>query len=274
MSTPSDSSAGSDSLKVLTPAQVEEFKEEGVVMLRDAFPREAADTVRNLVWSRLKAVKNVDRDDRSTWREGFVHLPETIVSPETEACYTPRVLAAFDDLLGEGRWNRPSGLGWWPVILPGFSSGEWYANEKGWHVDGQQFHHRLTSPDQGLLPIFLFSDMGPGDGGTGYDAGGHLMTARELAIAEPAGLGPSALCKAVNRHGHHNVKQVVGRAGDVALLHPFMPHTTTANVGTNVRFICNVCVTLKEPMQLEREDGKLSPVEEAIVRGLEVVRKA
>lgn len=273
MVTPSSSSAGSRSLKVLTPAQIEEFKEEGVVMLRNAFPRESADAVRNLVWSRLKAVKQVDRDDRSTWKEEFVHLPETLTTPETEACYTPRVLAAFDDLLGEGRWNRPSGLGWWPVIFPGFASGEWEAREKGWHVDGQQFHHRLNSPDQGLLPIFLFSDMGPGDGGTGYDAGSHFIAARELAAAEPQGLSPREICKAVNQHGHHRVKQVVGRAGDIALLHPFMNHTTTANVGTGVRFICNVCVTLKEPMNLERQDGAYSPVEEAILRGLEPARK-
>ena len=58
-------------------------------------------------------------------------------------------------------------------------------------------------------------------------------------------------------------------AGDVALIHPFLSHARSENTGPNVRFICNPCYGLHEPMNFDREDGVYSPVELAIKLALE-----
>lgn len=54
-------------------------------------------------------------------------------------------------------------------------------------MDGSNFHHRVTSREQGLVTLFLFSDIGPGDGGTPVFRGSHRAVARLLATSEPAG---------------------------------------------------------------------------------------
>jgi hypothetical protein len=241
----------------LTPAEIESFVELGHVLLRGAFPRAVADAARAKVWERLAE----DPSDPSTWTRRFVHVQENLDGPPFSTTWTDRVHAAFDQLLGDGRWKRRTKQGWWPVVFPGFDEGPWRAPEAGWHVDGQQFHHHLDSPDQALLPIFLFSDIGPGDGGTGIAEGSHVDTARVLADAEPLGLSAAELADRVAALPRRPVVETNGEAGDVALLHPFILHASTPNTGTSVRFITNPCIEAHEPFRL---DDPASPVERAI----------
>jgi ectoine hydroxylase-related dioxygenase (phytanoyl-CoA dioxygenase family) len=164
--------------------------------------------------------------------------------------------------MGPGRAAIHQHFGWWPVLFPG-SKGP-----RGWHVDGEDFRHYLTSPEQGLIPIFLFSDVAPGDGGTAVVVGSHQTVARLLADAEPSGLRPADLRRKLPPVDGARVVEVTGEAGDVAMLHPFLVHGWSANLGRDVRFACNPRYSLKEPMQLDRADGAFSPVEEAIRRAL------
>ncbi len=63
--------------------------------------------------------------------------------------------------------------------------------------------------------------------------------------------------------------EINGEPGDVALLHPFMLHARSPNTGRRVRFICNPCISFKEPMRVKPEDGdSVSPVERAIIRAI------
>ena len=256
-------------LKVLTPSEIEQFIRDGYVVLREAFPRSVAAAVRDVLWHKL----NISPTDRSAWTKPVVHLQKTFDEPPFSAAFTERLWSGYDDVMGEERYQRYQGLGWWPVAFPGFDAPPWRAPEGGWHVDGIQFHHRIYSRDQGLLPIFVFSDIGPGDGGTAVDAGSHLRTARILAAAEPAGLTIQELSKKVNETRPDRPIEMTGRAGDVVLLHPFMLHTRSANTGNSVRFICNPCVVLKEHMNLKRANtDEYSPVERAIVNALQGVK--
>jgi hypothetical protein len=171
--------------------------------------------------------------------------------------------------LGEGRWHPLNGLGWWPITFPGFDEKPWKEPQGGWHVDGIQFHHHVNSPDQGLLPIPIFSDIEPGHGGTAISVGSHKLTARILQQSEPDGLSCGELAKAVQLHPREKVVEVQGRIGDVVLLHPFMLHANSPNCGVAPRIICNPCVRLREPMDLQRAnpDG-YSAVERAIANAL------
>jgi hypothetical protein len=251
-------------LKVLKPSDLEQFINDGYVLLREAFSPDVARGVREFLFNRV----GVSATDRSTWKEPVIHLREDYNTPTFTDAFTQRLWDGFDDVIGEGRYHRIKSLGWWPISFPGFDAPPWQVPKNGWHVDGIQFHHHVNSAYQGLLPIFIFSDIGLGDGGTAVDAGSHVRTARILAAAEPDGLDVHVLTQKVNAEPPSRPIEMNGRAGDVVLLHPFMLHARSANTGNSVRFICNPCVSLKENMNLQRADGEYSPVEQAIVRAL------
>lgn len=251
--------------KIFSPAEIEQFQEDGFVLLPQAFPRSAATQIRDELWKQT----GLAPDDPATWTKPLVHLKTTLTGPLAEPVFTQRMFDAFDDLMGENRWNYSPSLGWWPISFPNFEEKPWQAPETGWHVDGIQFHHHLNSPNQGLLSIFLFSDIAPGDGGTALSLGSHKITARILQDAEPDGLDVHELTKRVNAHPRERVIETTGEAGDIALMHPFMSHARSANTGERVRFICNPCFSLKEPMNFERaSENEHSPVEAAIREAL------
>lgn len=249
-------------MSVLTSQEVEQFVEQGFVILREAFSPEVAAGVRQLVWDRI----GLSPERPEEWTQPLVHLKETVTGPEVDAVFTPRLNAGLDEVMGQGRWIPVHSLGWWPVSFPGFDAPPWQGPTTGWHVDGIQFHHRLNSPDQGLLPIMLLSDIDPGGGGTAVRVSSHKVCARILSEAGEAGLDVGTLAREVSDRATGEAVEVTGQAGDVALVHPFLLHARSANTGSRVRFICNPCYALHEPMQFDRKD--LSPVEQAIVNAL------
>jgi len=252
-------------LKVFSESEIEQFLTDGYVMLRGAFSRDAAQAVRDELWKTME----LDPDDSTTWTQNQIHLQTILKGPLASPVFTPRLFNAFDDLMEIGRWECEPALGYWPISFPGFEPSPWQAPQTGWHVDGSHFHHHLNSRNQGLLSIFLFSDIEPGDGGTALSLGSHHIAARILEAAEPEGLSVYDLVNAVNQHPRERVIETTGEIGDVALMHPFMSHTRSANTGNRVRFICNPCFSLKEAMNLQRDNcDDYSPVEKAIVDAL------
>lgn len=257
--------AGRMKLKVFTPSEIEQFIEEGYVVLREGFPRRVAAEIRARLWEKM----GLREDDPAGWKQPLVHIKEALGGAPFSEVWTQRVFDAFDDLMGAERYRKPQTIGWFPVSFPGFEAPPWRAPEKGWHVDGIQFHHHVYSRDQGLLPIVILSDIGPGDGGTAIDLGSHKLAARILAESEPAGLDIQELGKRVAQHPFKKVVEANGQAGDIFMHHPMIRHARSANTGRSVRFICNPCIVLHEHMNLKRErEEDYSPVERAIVRAL------
>jgi hypothetical protein len=239
---------------IFSDCEIEQFIADGYVMLRGGFAREVAALGRAFVWSKLA----LPPDNPAAWRQPVIHLREMFAADPFDQVITRRVKTALHRLMGPERAIIHDHLGWWHVLFPGFKG------SGGWHVDGYDFHHYLTSPEQGLVTLFLFSDIGPGDGGTAMALGSHRAVARLLAAVEPAGLSYEELLKRLPRADSNRVVELTGAAGDVAMLHPFLIHRLGANTGTGARFACNPRYSLKEPMQLDRGDGAYSPVEEAI----------
>ena len=254
------------SLKVLTPDQVEQFIEEGYVHLPEAFPRKIALEIRKFVLERAGVIE----EDPKTWKQHFHHLAQSFRGEPFMSAYSPRYNAALDDLMGEGRWEPLDCMGWWPMIFPGHDQGEWRPNARSWHVDGSEFHHHLDSPEQGMLPIFIFGDIGPGDGGTAFAPRSHKVTARALHFSEPAGLSAhhvSSPAKAAV--DSFKALEAQGQAGDVMLLHPFMLHAVSTNVGKKIRLICNPATHFRERMNVTGDPSRpISPVEQAIIRAI------
>ncbi|MEO6908591.1 MAG: phytanoyl-CoA dioxygenase family protein [Abditibacteriaceae bacterium] len=252
--------------EVLNAEQIEQFIELGYVRVPQVFSSKTAAAVREFLWQQIE----LSPDKPDGWTQSVVHLQKSFTEGPFADALTPKFWSICNDLMGEGRWGKIDRLGWWPVSFPGFETQPWSAPEKGWHVDGQQFHHHLNSRDQGILSIFLFSDIEHGDGGTAISVGSHKITARVLEDADPEGLDVNELARRVGSYPRENVLEATGQAGDVFIMHPFMLHARSINTGNRVRFICNPCVSLHEPMDLRRSNAaEYSLVESAIVQALE-----
>jgi ectoine hydroxylase-related dioxygenase (phytanoyl-CoA dioxygenase family) len=173
----------------------------------------------------------------------------------------------------------------------------WDVPTSGWHWDGQHFRHFVDSPEQGLLVLCIFSEVGPQGGGTVVAEGSHTVVARYLA-EHPEGVELSEGIAAVNaRHPWFRkltgadpiqgrsriaefmetayvdedgvtlrVTEVTASPGDVVLCHPFIYHASAQNLSGVPRFMCNRTAALKSRMQIgeERPQEPLSVVERTI----------
>jgi hypothetical protein len=245
-----------------------------------------------------------------------------------DECATARLADAISDLIGSGRWiaEREIGWwGWWPVNFAVGADQVWDVPADEWHVDMRSEGSTATSPDQGLLVICLFSELGARGGGTLVCEGSHQIAARLLN--ENPGMTQNEACEAMrtanpylrklcgrdgdastrlpnvdtgNKRGANaaqferpqadvvtqrieyfmnqsheedgvslRVAEVTGSPGDVILAHPFMLHSPSFNHSGVPRFMCNRKTPLFEEMQLEREDGEHSVLEESIRRALQ-----
>jgi hypothetical protein len=128
-----------------------------------------------------------------------------------------------------------------------------------------EWRANVFSQGRALLMLFLFSDVGPDDAPTRLRIGSHRDIARQLAPAGEAGLTLRELVADGFAGSAHRAEAVAtGPAGTVYLCHPFLVHAAQRHRGTHPRFMAQPPLLPREPLSLERADGRYSPVEEAI----------
>lgn len=243
--------------------QVESFIERGYLKLEDAFSEALADAMRERLWSAM----GLSPEMPSAWTEPVIRLPFMSGSQFVEAANTAKLHAAYDALVGEGRWLPPQGLGTFPVRFPSTKD----AGDTGWHVDVSfgfehpdfmQWRVNVKSTGRALLMLFLLSDVGVEDGPTRIRAGSHKQIARELLPHGEAGLSLAELAAdGFAKTQACEEELATGAAGTVYLCHPFLVHAAQANRGSGPRFIA------QPPLMLKHEfDPRLppSPVQIAI----------
>ena len=244
---------------VFSSLEIEEFVERGFLILRAGFDVEVANKCRKFIWNELGLPEN----DPTAWKDSIIHLKTGYVVDPFKQILNARLRNALDQLMGQNRGFVHRYFGWWPVLFPGFNG------STDWHVDGRNFHHHLNSKEQGLVTLYMFSDIELGGGGTALAVGSHKLVARVLAAAEPVGLSFEDLLEALPKPQPSDIVEITGNVGDVAILHPFLIHGFSPNTSQRVRFACNPQYPLREPMQLSRPDENYSPVEQAIRKALE-----
>jgi hypothetical protein len=257
-------------VRALGAAQLEQFIQDGFVRIDGAFPRELADQGRAILWRDT----GCDPNDPTTWTQPVIRLGYYGQEPFRKAVNTPVLHAAFDQLVGKGRWRPRADLGTFPVRFPSPHD----PGDAGWHVDvsfpGENpeenndflsWRVNVTSRDRALLMLFLFSDVGERDAPTRIRVGSHLDIARFLEPAGEAGLPLMAL----DGVGAGRPQALaVGKAGTVYLCHPFLVHAAQPHRGSTPRFMAQPPLHPAEPFRLDREDGEYSAVEIAIRRAL------
>ena len=186
--------------------------------------------------------------------------------------------AAFDQLVGQGRWRPRMDLGTFPVRFPGMED----PGDTGWHIDvsfpgphssweeRQDFSDwrtNITSRGRALLMLFLFSDIGETDAPTRIKAGSHHDIARILGPAGESGMSNAMLAPHFTAIDRPEVS-ATGPAGTVYLCHPFLVHAAQMHRGSTPRFLAQPPLHPAVQLDLDRADGDYSPVELAIREGL------
>src|SRR5687768_15114132 len=100
--------------EVLTSIQIKQFIEEGFVRVDNAFPAEVAAEVRSILWKDM----DVDPSDPSTWTKPVIRLGMYSQPPFIQSANTPTLYAAFDQLVGKGKWIPCRSMGTFPVRFP------------------------------------------------------------------------------------------------------------------------------------------------------------
>jgi hypothetical protein len=248
--------------------EIEQFERDGYVAVRGAVAPDTAAACRDALWHALTGF-GVTRDP-VTWTHPVVPVPCPEGGPFVAAGTSPELRAAYDALIGPGRWARRPGVG---GLVPVRFPSEEFPGDCGWHIEGSydvggEYWANVRSRARGLLALFLFTDVGDDDAPTRLALGSHLAVPRLLADAGEtgkntddalSGLRPSVLCR--------TVVHATGRAGDVFLCHPFIVHTATwPHRGTGPRMMAQPAVSVEDGFAIDGSDP--SPVARAIVAGL------
>ena len=190
-------------------------------------------TCREQIWAAMER-RGVRRDDPGSWPPLVGSLSDLTGELFVAAYLSPPLTAAYDELIGPGRWQRsvrPAGLG--ETVVVRFPA-QGRANA-GYHIEGsyrgpagQDGWVNIRSRARGLLALFLFTDVGRDDAPTRLLCGSHLAVPQFLAPYGEAGTDsdadfwrPSMLCmtrRACHREGGGRllVPSVHGAHGDLA----------------------------------------------------------
>jgi len=258
--------------RVLTDRQREQFVRDGFVKLENAFPVEIAAEARAILWR----ATGCDPMDKTTWTHPVVRLGDFSQEPFQKAANTRVLCAAFDELVGVGRWVPRNSLGGFVVRFPHAED----PGDTGWHIDASfpppeqpdsysAWRVNLTSDFRALLMLFLFSDVGEQDAPTRIRLGSHLRVARLLAPSGKNGMNVMEISKLADLEtAGMKEASATGPAGTGYLCHPFLMHAGQPHHGTTPRFLAQPPLLPRVRFELERADGDYSLVETAIRLGM------
>jgi hypothetical protein len=92
------------SMRALSDDQIQQFIRDGFIRIDRAFPRELADEARTILWRDT----GCDPHNQATWTKPVIRLSGYKDAPFLKAERTPVLHAAFDQIVGEGRWRLGS----------------------------------------------------------------------------------------------------------------------------------------------------------------------
>jgi len=244
------------------------FLRDGFVRIDRAVPAELARQCADLLWAEI----GYDPDNAASWAEPVRWVMGMSDPPFAAAANTPPLVAAFDTLVGAGRWEPRASLGSFPLRFPHPTE----PDDAGWHVEGSyqpdgadSYWLNLRSRGRALLMLFLFSDVAERDAPTRIRVGSHRDIPPLLEPYGEPGVSMFQIAAELDAaSAHRPVALATGRAGDVYLCHPFLVHAAQPHHGERPRFMAQPPLYPAGPLELDRPDGNYSPVELTIREGL------
>jgi hypothetical protein len=247
---------------VLSSQQIDQFITQGFVRIDNAFSAEIASQARDILWKDL----GLDKNNPTTWTKPVIRLGMYSQEPFVASANTPVLHAAFDQLVGVGKWLPCRSMGTFPVRFPSDED----PGDAGWHVDASfpgadpanywEWRVNIHSKGRGLLMLFLYSDVGEHDAPTRIRIGSHADVARALQPEGEGGLAFMELAGKLDAMPEREIAFATGKAGTVYLCHPFIAHAAQPHRGTEPKFMAQPPLLLREDLSVNGE----GPVERAI----------
>ena len=250
----------------------DQFIQNGFLRIDSAFSPDTAEAARKILWMEM----GLDPKKPATWTQPVIRLGMYSQKPFVDAANTPILHALFDELVGRNKWFPCKSMGTFPVRFPSPND----PGDTGWHVDAgfpgsdpsNYFEWRINFKSKGraLLMLFLFSDVGEADAPTRIRVGSHLDVARLLVSSGEEGMSFMELAQKLDGLHQRNEVLATGNAGTVYLCHPFLVHAAQPHRGTEPRFLAQPPLVPRGEFNLERADGKYTPLEESLRLGLQL----
>jgi hypothetical protein len=241
-----------------------ELVERGWTRVGAAFSAEDASAMRDVVWTAMKTMHGVDRDDRSTWvHEAPFHLDVLKGDPVWHRVGTERLRSAITEALGTAAWQVNKGWGAQFHLFPPIPPRPFDVAVGSWHCDSP--YDLPVEPVESVQVITIFGDVAPRAGGMQLVEGSHRVIERVMAgddapvkhaarrkmimrshpfFVELASPGdPEERAARFMERGDEidglpvRVVELSGEAGDVFLVHPRTLHCRPTNAGTEPRFM-------------------------------------
>jgi hypothetical protein len=246
---------------VLDREDVARFIHDGFVRIEEAFSRDAAAAC----CERIAARGGIDLTDTTSWKQPVARIIGAGEPVFAEVINTPKLYAAYDTLVGPGRWVPRNNIGYVVVRFPHNAD----PGDAGWHIEASysvkgQPGVNVFSRDRARLVLLLLSDVGKDDAPTRARIGSHLLVPPQLREAGAAGMRSFDVATDTPEMEACPVASVTGRAGDAYLCHPFLVHSATwPHRGTTPRFMAQPALEPAQPFDYDRASGEYFPVEVA-----------
>ena len=236
-----------------------EFDRAGMLRLAGYFPAALMAQLAARIWGDMNRRYGVVRADRETWTVERPFQFRPLVDSGAFDELALGLMALAEAFHGEGMWERPRHL---CLPLVTFPSGHWELPHSVWHLD---FPVSNAEEMLGTIRTFvLLEPVEPKGGGTCYVAGAHRVAAalareagevlRSRKVKQKLGREPwfaqlfseKAIADREQHFMHEaasvrgvdvQVRETVGGAGDVYLMHPAMLHTVATNGRDNPRMM-------------------------------------
>ncbi|HEY5823785.1 MAG TPA: phytanoyl-CoA dioxygenase [Cyclobacteriaceae bacterium] len=256
----------------LTTEQINSFINNGFVKIENAFSTEIAADCRAILWKATQC----DPNNPASWTQPVIRVGELGFEPFKKAANTPILRSAYDQLVGKDNWFPRLTLGSFPIRFPSKEQ----ADDTGWHVDASfagedvtnyfEWRINIHSKGRGLLMLFLFSDVSEQDAPTILRVSSHFAVAKILRPEGEKGLSFLELANRLNTIPSREEVFATGKAGTVYLCHPFIVHAAQNHYGTTPKFMAQPPLLTKTDFNLNKIGTQTSPVEKAILTGLEM----
>ncbi len=234
--------------------------------LESVFSGGEAARMRDFIWNELRHRHGIDRSEPGTWN---VHPPTGLKSSKKSPVFAPicgpKVEAVLDGLFGVGGWQRPKAFGNVLVTMPNATT--WRVPTAVWHSD---FPATLPADRLEVVKLWaLCGDIEAGGGGTPQLSGSHHAFARYLETTAERDYkrckfgflksdpwlrtltiddgdplrNHRLIAEGATVHGVDlRVVEIVGRAGDVYVTHPWVFHSIAPNASAHPRLMRAVAV--------------------------------
>ncbi|MCY4144135.1 MAG: phytanoyl-CoA dioxygenase family protein [Gammaproteobacteria bacterium] len=251
-----------ESNSILNPSQIDEFRNRGILRLREFHSSELCNQLVDAFWNSIGQY-GVLRDDQSTWSFTgnpvleFRPLKNALKRTNTGLLYTASLRGLAQVLVGEDELTEWSAQ--WLITFPHLPSRYpnkvWEVPRTIWHTDCPRLPE---SKAPGVVVLNYLSDVEPLGDGTVVIAGSHRLYRDEFQRVSsrqfkkklkrheffqvlyskspdrPADLrGAKAIVEGVNVE----VTELTGAAGDVVILDGRLLHSIAENVGTSPRLM-------------------------------------